>query len=157
MRKERILDDEFSAIELLDVLGGDLANVNGARSSYGKHKAALDEKDSKLLSYLGANAHTAPLRHTYFTLRVKAPEFIARQWYKHVVGAQYAFNDLPWSEYSLRYSEVPDEFYIPKRARVQSHGENKQASEFVTGDQADYLARIYCGKVLGKRSTVMKP
>lgn len=125
---KNVLDDGIGEVELLTWMGGDLANVNGARASYATRKETLDESDNRLLQRLGGDIHHTPLRHTYFQLYVTAPEFVARQWYKHIVGCEYGFKDLPWSEFSMRYKEVPPEFYIPRAIRIQSQ-HNKQASE----------------------------
>jgi thymidylate synthase (FAD) len=121
------LGDGISSIRYIDHLGGDLEAVNGARASYGAESQGFNEKDARLLARLGADQHHTPLRHVYVQLHIKAPEFVARQWYKHVVGCEYAFKDLPWSEFSQRYKEVAPEFYVPKEIRVQDP-DNKQAS-----------------------------
>jgi thymidylate synthase (FAD) len=122
-----ILGDGIAQIDLIDFLGGDLAAVNGARASFASRKAAFDDKDAKLLARLGRDIHHTPLRHSYFQFYIEAPEALARQWYKHCVGTEYAFKDLPWSEFSQRYKEVPAKLYIPREFRQQS-GANKQAS-----------------------------
>jgi thymidylate synthase ThyX len=122
-----ILGDGIAQIELLDFLGGDLAAVNGARASFATRKADFDDKDARLLGRLGRDIHHTPLRHTYFQFYIEAPEAIARQWFKHCVGCEYSFKDLPWSEFSQRYKDVPCKFYIPRHLRRQSNT-NKQAS-----------------------------
>jgi thymidylate synthase (FAD) len=62
---------------------------------------------------------------------IKAPEFVMRQWYKHVVGIEttssHPTKDHAWNEISGRYVEVA-EYYIPEVFRAQSE-DNKQASE----------------------------
>ena len=62
---------------------------------------------------------------------IKAPEFVMRQWYKHVVGIEttstHPTKDHAWNEISGRYVEV-EEYYIPNVWRKQSD-DNKQASE----------------------------
>ena len=64
-------------------------------------------------------------------LIIKAPEFVLRQWYKHVVGIEttstHVTKDHAWNEISGRYVEVED-FYFPEVWRKQSE-DNKQASE----------------------------
>lgn len=122
-----ILGDHIGEVNLIDWLGGDLASSNGARASFGREKQSFDEADSRLVERLGKDQHQTPLRHTYIQLHVKAPEFVARQWFKHLVGCEYGFKDLPWSEFSQRYKEVTPEFYVPVQLRGQSI-ENKQAS-----------------------------
>ena len=68
---------------------------------------------------------------------VKAPEFVMRQWYKHVVGIETSSSssakDHAWNEISGRYVPVSD-FYIPINWRKQSE-DNKQASEGSIEDQ----------------------
>jgi thymidylate synthase (FAD) len=62
---------------------------------------------------------------------IKAPEFVMRQWYKHVVGIEttssHPTKDHAWNEISGRYVEV-EEYYVPEVFRAQSD-DNKQASE----------------------------
>jgi thymidylate synthase (FAD) len=131
-----VLLDGIGEVELVDSMGMDMRTVNAARSSYGKQKderdaegnpLPVDDKDTRLIAHLGRYHETSPLRHAMFTLRVKAPEFVARQWYKHNVGCAYAFKDLPWSEFSLRYSEVPPDMFVPPSVRA-AHPTNKQAT-----------------------------
>jgi thymidylate synthase (FAD) len=62
---------------------------------------------------------------------IKAPEFVMRQWYKHVVGIETTSTsvtkDHAWNEISGRYIPV-QEYYYPEVWRRQSE-DNKQASE----------------------------
>ena len=134
---EDVLGDGPGRVELLDWMGGDLRTVNAARASYGLESEEYGERESRLVTHLTDNAETMPTRHTYFTLRVKAPEFVARQWYKHVVGSDYSFKDMPWSEFSQRFKTVPLEFYRPKQWRKQ-HPTDKQAS--VPFDETDHVS-----------------
>ena len=68
---------------------------------------------------------------------IKAPEFVMRQWYKHVVGIEttstHVTKDHAWNEISGRYVPYED-FYIPDDYRAQSD-DNKQASDGVVDDQ----------------------
>ncbi len=123
---EKVLDK--GSVELWGVLGSDLTVVNAARVSYNRKHTRIEEKDKKLICYLAENRHMSPFRHVQFQFKIKAPEFVARQWYKHVVGAQYAFKDTAWNEISQRYVEVADEHYEPEAYRGQS-ADNKQASD----------------------------
>ncbi len=129
-----ILGDALSTVELVQFMGGDLSNVNAARQSYGKESEALTEKDQHLLRRLGPDLHTEPLCHTYVTLRISAPEFVCRQWYKHGVGCAFGFPDMPWSEFSLRFkSTQQDTFYVPRHMRVP-HPTDKQATVIKEGN-----------------------
>ena len=125
----KVLDKGF--IEVIDTLGNDLTVVNSARVSFGKRKEKFDKSDERLVRYLAKYKHYSPFRHLQIQFHVKAPEFVMRQWYKHVVGIETTSNsstkDHAWNEISGRYVEY-DEFYQPAVYRKQSD-DNKQASE----------------------------
>lgn len=128
-RSRKLLDHGF--VTLVDALGNDLTVVNSARVSFGKRKQALDDKDEKLIKFLAEHKHWSPFRHVQLQFHCKVPEFVARQWYKHVVGIAYteqATVDHAWNEISLRYVNASDfDFYTPAGFRSQS-ADNKQAS-----------------------------
>lgn len=127
--KIEVLDKGF--VEVIDKLGTDLTVVNSARVSFGKRKEKFDESDRKLVRFLAKNKHWSPFRHMMVQFHIKAPEFVMRQWYKHVVGIETSSSssakDHAWNEISGRYVPVSD-FYIPNNWRKQSEN-NKQASE----------------------------
>ena len=132
--KIQVLDKGF--IEVVDSLGSDLTVVNSARVSFGKRKKKWDKSDERLVCYLAKYKHYSPFRHLQVQFHVKAPEFVMRQWYKHVVGIETTSNssakDHAWNEISGRYVPV-EEFYVPEVWRKQSD-DNKQASEGVLDD-----------------------
>ena len=132
--KIQVLDKGF--IEVVDSLGSDLTVVNSARVSFGKRKTKFDKSDERLVRYLAKYKHYSPFRHLQVQFHVKAPEFVMRQWYKHVVGIETTSNssakDHAWNEISGRYVPV-EEFYVPEVWRKQSE-DNKQASEGVLDD-----------------------
>ena len=132
--KLKVLDKGF--IEVVDSLGDDLTVVNSARVSFGKRKEKFDKSDERLVRYLAKYKHYSPFRHLQVQFHVKAPEFVMRQWYKHVVGIETTSNsstkDHAWNEISGRYVPVED-FYCPSVWRKQSD-DNKQASEGVLDD-----------------------
>lgn len=132
-------------VKLIDVLGNDLNIVNSARVSYNMKKSTLDSSDIKLLTYLAKNEHTSPFRHGIITFHVKCPEFVARQMYKHVVGANFTstdpVKDHGWNEMSQRYREVRD-FYTPTEWRRQSSN-SKQGSDNELVPESEYVGRIY--------------
>jgi len=124
---------------------GDLMVVNAARVSFGKHHSKLQRGDKALLNYLVKNKHDSPFRHVQITFRIKAPEFVMRQWYKHIVGISYTPEreiDHAWNEISGRYVEYPDEFYFPEIFRKQS-SDNKQATRNEEIDQPLKASEIY--------------
>ena len=131
----KVLDKGF--IEVIDTLGNDLTVVNSARVSFGKRKEKFDKSDERLVRYLAKYKHYSPFRHLQIQFHIKAPEFVMRQWYKHVVGIETTSNsstkDHAWNEISGRYVEVED-FYTPEVFRKQSE-DNKQATEGAIEEQ----------------------
>ena len=127
--KNQVLDKGF--VEVVDSLGNDLTVVNSARVSFGKRKKYWDKSDEHLVRYLVKHKHFSPFRHLQVQFHIKAPEFVMRQWYKHVVGIETTSNsstkDHAWNEISGRYVPV-DDYYYPSYFRKQSE-DNKQASE----------------------------
>lgn len=130
-----VLDKGY--IELIDTLGDDLTPVNAARVSFDGFSKEFTDKDRKLSKYLIKHKHFSPFRHQHCMFVIKAPEFVMRQWYKHVVGIEttssHPTKDHAWNEISGRY--VPyTEFYEPTEFRKQSQ-DNKQASEGLIEEQ----------------------
>jgi len=142
--KITVLDKGYIRVE--GVMGNDLTVVNSARVSFGKRKEVWDEKDAKLVRYLAKNKHFSPFRHLQTQLNIKAPEFVMRQLFRHLVGIEatsnYPTKDTPWNEISGRYVEVED-YYYPQFWRKQSE-DNKQASEGqLDGIDAKIAKNIY--------------
>lgn len=97
-------------------MGDDLAISRAARVSY---NAPAREEDEKLIHYLYKNKHTSPFEAVSFTFEVKAPIFVFRQWHRHRTWS--------YNEVSARYTELPDEFYIPETSSITTqHTDNKQ-------------------------------
>ena len=148
--KNKILDKGF--IEVVDSLGDDLTVANSARVSFGKRKKTYDNSDERLVHYLAKHKHFSPFRHLVVQFHIKAPEFVMRQWYKHVVGAEttstYSTKDHAWNEISGRYIAV-EEYYIPENWRQQSE-DSKQASVGSVKEQEEateiYAKAIQIGK-----------
>ena len=134
--KVNVLDKGY--IEVVDVLGDDLTPVNAARVSFGQRSKTFEGKDQALTHFLIKNKHFSPFRHQHVMMIIKAPEFVMRQWYKHVVGIETTSNhptkDHAWNEISGRYIAYED-FYEPTEFRAQSD-DNKQASEGLIEEQS---------------------
>ncbi len=130
-----VLDKGY--IEVVDTLGDDLTPVNAARVSFGGRSEKFTNKDRRLSKFLIKHKHFSPFRHQHVMMIIKAPEFVMRQWYKHVVGIEttstHVTKDHAWNEISGRYVPYED-FYIPDDYRAQSD-DNKQASDGVVDDQ----------------------
>jgi|TARA_Y100001938_G_scaffold122270_1_gene170549 thymidylate synthase (FAD) len=139
-----VLDKGY--VEVVDTLGDDLTPVNAARVSFGGRSDKFTNKDRRLSKFLIKHKHFSPFRHQHIMVIIKAPEFVMRQWYKHVVGIETTSSsvtkDHAWNEISGRYVEVED-FYYPEVWRKQSE-DNKQASAGVLDDlQQKRMAACY--------------
>lgn len=118
-------------LELINVMGTDLTIVNAARISFGKRQNnPLTESDKKLINYLAREQHYSPFRHCMLQFRIRAPEFVMRQAYKHVVGCEWTSvhptKDHAWNEVSGRYKPY-DTMYVPK-VWYNQHSKAKQCS-----------------------------
>lgn len=119
-----VLDHGF--VRYVDHMGTDERVVKAARISY-RAPSKGPEADQKLLRYMLKNKHTSPFEMCKITLNVKMPIFVMRQWVRH------RMQNL--NEVSARYTELPDEFYLPEKWRVQDTV-NRQGS--VASDQIDH-------------------
>lgn len=113
-------------VRLIASMGDDLSIVRAARISYdAAWRTGEDEgKDAKLIEYLIKNKHTSPLECVQFTFDVKAPIFVFRQWHRH---RTWSFNEI-----SARYSELPEEYYIPEVSQITT--QSKDNKQMRTGD-----------------------
>ena len=126
-------------------MGSDLDVVNAARVSFDKEVNELSDKDSKLISFLVKHKHDSTLRHCVMTFEVYAPLMVARQWWKHHIGATMIDEQDGWNESSRRYITEQEEFYIPSAMQWRSVPENRKqgSGEPVTSDiGAKYLQRL---------------
>ncbi len=112
----KVLDHGF--VRYIDHMGSDERIVESARISY-KSPSKGPDQDKKLLHYLYKNKHTSPFEMCKVTLNIKMPIFIMRQYVRH------RMQNL--NEVSARYTELPNEFYIPSQWRKQDV-KNKQGS-----------------------------
>lgn len=103
----KVLDHGF--VRLVDKMGDDARICEAARRSVQK-EGAKRRPDKDLIDYLVRNGHLSPLEHVKFTFEVKCPIFVARQVLRYRTANV--------SELSGRYSEMPDEFYLPELERI---------------------------------------
>ena len=122
-KNKNILDKEckcldYGFVRLVDCMGNDAAIVQAARTSYGQGTKNISE-DRALIRYLMRQRHTSPFEMVEFKFHIKLPIFVARQWIRHRTANV--------NEYSGRYSEMRDEFYVPEPEVVQAQSkDNKQ-------------------------------
>jgi thymidylate synthase (FAD) len=53
-----------------------------------------------------------PFEHNSFRFHIRAPIFVAREWFRHRVGS--------FNEFSMRYAKATDEFYVPEPDDVRT-------------------------------------
>jgi thymidylate synthase (FAD) len=127
----RCLDKGF--VRLIDVMGDDSAIVQAARVSYGSGTKKVHE-DRGLIRYLMRHLHTTPFEMVEFKFHVKLPIFVARQWIRHRTANV--------NEYSGRYSEMKDEFYVPEPDQVRAQSAMNKQGRSDTAFDADEAEKI---------------
>jgi thymidylate synthase (FAD) len=113
-----------------------------ARRSYQEGTKATRSTEG-LLRYLLTNHHMSPFEHVVATHHAFVPLFVQNQWVRHRTGS--------FSILSMRYSLVPDTFYIPRALRLQDE-KNKQASG---GELAPTLSLPLADQVKGALGIAM--
>ena len=118
----------------------DEAVVQAARVSYGSG-TSKSRNDVGLIRYLVRHKHTSPFEMVEFKFHMKIPIFVARQIVRHRTASI--------NEYSGRYSEMTDEFYIPEKYDLKPQSKtNNQGSDGYMSDTESMLClntmkRIY--------------
>ena len=105
-----VLDHGF--VRLDAAVADDLSVVNAARVSFGARVETMDDRSAGLVRFLMRERHGTPFEHNFFRFHIKAPLFVTREWQRHRVGS--------FNERSGRYSELPDEFYVPAAGDVRT-------------------------------------
>lgn len=123
--KNRPLDRGFTIpvldhgyVRYIDHMGSDERICEAARISY-KSPSKGVEQDAKLLGYLWKNRHTSPFEQVSITYNIKLPLFVQGQMVRHRTQRL--------NQVSSRYTEMEEEFYIPKEWRKQD-ARNKHGS-----------------------------
>ncbi|RPI67445.1 MAG: FAD-dependent thymidylate synthase [Ignavibacteriae bacterium] len=119
---QQLIGHEFPCLDkgfvrLIDVMGDDDSIVQAARVSYGAGTKKVLE-DRGLIRYLLRHLHTTPFEMVEFKFHVKMPIFVARQWIRHRTANV--------NEYSGRYSEMKDEFYVPAPDQIRAQSANNK-------------------------------
>lgn len=105
-----VLDHGF--VRLDGCLADDLSVVNAARVSFARRRAEMSEADEGLVRFLLRERHGTPFEHNAFRFHVRCPIFVAREWMRHRIGS--------YNEFSMRYAEAKDDFYVPAAEDVRT-------------------------------------
>lgn len=149
--KKQVLDHGY--ILTLDTLGSDLTIVNSARVSFDKSVPSLGRRDYSLIDYLISHRHDSVLRHCAMSFEIYAPLFVARQWWKHHVGATAVDDQNGWNESSRRYVTEEPQFYVPASWRAaadnKKQGSGGDVQEDISSKYSEALqAYIDAGNIL---------
>ena len=99
----------------------DHAIAEAARCCYKRGTKSIRD-DKMLIRYLMRHNHTSPLEMIELKFHIKLPIFVARQWIRHRTANV--------NEMSGRYSEMPEEFYIPEVNNLRTQSKiNTQGSD----------------------------
>lgn len=111
----------YGSVALISVYGSDDLIVDAARTSYGRATKKIRDTRS-LIRYLLRHRHTSPFEQAELTFYLRLPIFVMRQLIRHRTANV--------NEYSARYSELSDDFYVPADDYVAKQSvSNKQGRE----------------------------
>jgi len=109
-------------VELVDYMGDDRAVARAARTSYQRSEGKSAEADLRLIKRLWKDRHTSPFEMVQLTFRIRLPIFVMRQHVRHRTASL--------NEWSFRYTECPELFYVPAHDDVRGQSSvNKQMSQ----------------------------
>lgn len=126
-------------VELVDYMGNDSAVARAARTSYQGSEGKSDEHDKRLILRLWRDRHTSPFEMVSVTFRIRLPIFVMRQHVRHRTASL--------NEWSFRYTECPELFYVPAEDDVRGQSDsNKQMSAGVLPpDESEKARRMIDG------------
>jgi thymidylate synthase (FAD) len=131
-----VLDHGF--VRLDGSMADDLSVVNAARVSFARHKDVVDKSDEGLVRFLMREKHGTPFEHNAFRFHIRCPLFVAREWFRHRIGS--------FNEFSMRYAEASDEFYVPSMEDVRTQVGKPGAYRFDPVDEEtaeEAISRIH--------------
>ena len=103
---------EHGFVRLDAAMADDLSVVNSARVSFAVRRDEMDDRDKGLIRFLMRDRHGTPFEHNSFRFHIRAPIFVAREWFRHRIGS--------FNEESARYHKLSDDFYLPDMEAVRS-------------------------------------
>lgn len=103
---------EHGFVRLDGAMATDLSVVNSARVSFAVRKEAMGDKDGGLIRFLMRERHGSPFEHNSFRFHIRAPIFVAREWFRHRFSS--------FNEESGRYHQLEGDFYVPEVEAVRS-------------------------------------
>ncbi len=130
---QKLLVHNLGFVRLVDVMGDDAAIVQAARISYGPGTKSV-RRDRGLIRYLMRHRHTTPFEMVELKFHIKAPLFVERQWFRHRTAS---INSI-----SGRYSEMPEEFYLPDATAIRPQSTTNRQGRSDTPVASDLAGEI---------------
>lgn len=133
-----ILDKGYC--ELVEAWGSEDSIIRAARMS--TNKGFINrENDIRLLTYLYTHRHFSPFEMAGATFEMKMPIFVCRELVRH---RTFSFNEM-----SARYTEIPDENYVPnfddileRAKKVSNNKQEKGIKEIDTTKLKEWLSDL---------------
>jgi thymidylate synthase (FAD) len=94
----------------------------------------FEKGDLGILEFMWKNHHATPFEFSALHIEVQAPIMVFREWHRHRTQS--------YSEFSARYSQMPNLHYLPEAERIQKQSSaNRQGSGEVlpNGEAKDIL------------------
>ena len=136
---DRLPVHDHGYVALLEVMGNDETIVDAARISYDRRG---NSEDRGLIRYLLRHRHTSPFEMGVLRFEIKMPIFVARQWIRHRTASL--------NEMSARYTELPEEMFVPRVVSLQSK-DNKQGRQMFPDPNS--LRDEFLGKIIERANT----
>jgi len=132
--QHKVLD--HGIVQIIDIMASDADIAKSARISYNKKPKKGGSTDEQLIRYLMRNSHSSPIETAVAKFYLKLPIFVMRQLMTHRTASK--------NEISGRYSELPNEIYVPEIEHCGPQSEdNKQGrSTIVEGTDEWYTAMV---------------
>ena len=111
-KPDELLVFDHGFVRLDDAMADDLSVVNAARVSFAVRKEEMDTRDEGLIRFLMRERHGTPFEHNSFRFHVRAPIFVAREWFRHRISS--------FNEESARYHKLGGDFYVPAPDAVRT-------------------------------------
>lgn len=125
---------DHGIVALLSTYHSDQMIAETARVSYGKGTKQV-KTEAGLIRYLMRHRHTSPFEHAEVTFYLRIPIFVARQLIRHRTANV--------NEYSARYSELSDDFYVPSPDYLHEQSTtNKQGRGSLLSSEAALNAQV---------------
>lgn len=133
--------------EYIQHCGSDLMVVRAAKVSTGKDAVDFGEKEQELIKFLVRNKHLTPFEMIDVTFLVEVPIFIARQFHRH--------RTMSYNEWSGRYSQVGEAFYVPSEF-LKDGKMNKQPLSEADNKECLAILEYQCWKSFDKYEMLLE-